>query len=91
MVEVVRTGLDQEDRLDADLTCAITRIPPEWIRQLADGGPDRRTPRRRRRRATARAGQDRPDEVTGRIDPYPVWFISLREQAPSTCWDCLST
>jgi hypothetical protein len=32
MVEVVRTGLDQEDRLDADLTCAITRIPPEWIR-----------------------------------------------------------
>jgi hypothetical protein len=32
MVEVVRTGFDHQDRLDVDLTCAITWISPEWIR-----------------------------------------------------------
>jgi protein-L-isoaspartate(D-aspartate) O-methyltransferase len=52
-------------------TCAITRIPPEWIRQLADGG---------RIVAPLNAGEagpllvldkTAPDEVTGRIDPLP--------------------
>lgn len=60
-------------------TCAITGIPPEWIRQLADGG-----------RIVApldavSAGpllvldKTAPDEVTGRIDSYPAWFMPLRE------------
>lgn len=61
-------------------TCAITRIPPEWIRQLTDGG---------RIVAPLDAGtagpllvldKTAPDEVTGRIDPYPAaWFMPLRE------------
>jgi protein-L-isoaspartate(D-aspartate) O-methyltransferase len=64
-------------------TCAITRIPPEWIRQLADGG---------RIVAPLDAGDAGPllvldkiarDEVTGRIDPYPAWFMPLREHAQS--------
>jgi protein-L-isoaspartate(D-aspartate) O-methyltransferase len=64
-------------------TCAITRIPPEWIRQLADGG---------RIVAPLNAGdagpllvldKTAPDEVTGRIDPYPAWFMPLREHANS--------
>lgn len=64
-------------------TCAITRIPPEWIRQLADGG---------RIVAPLNAGgagpllvldKTAPDEVTGRIDPYPAWFMPLREHADS--------
>jgi protein-L-isoaspartate(D-aspartate) O-methyltransferase len=62
-------------------TCAITQIPPEWIRQLANGG---------RIVAPLAAGdagpllvldKTAPDEVTGRIDPYPAWFMPLREQA----------
>ncbi|MGH3722225.1 MAG: protein-L-isoaspartate O-methyltransferase family protein, partial [Pseudonocardiaceae bacterium] len=53
-------------------TCAITQIPPRWIRQLADGG---------RIVAPFDAGdagpllvldKTGPDEVTGRIDPYPA-------------------
>jgi protein-L-isoaspartate(D-aspartate) O-methyltransferase len=62
-------------------TCAITQIPPEWIRQLAEGG---------RIVAPLDAGdagpllvldKTAPDEVTGRIDPYPAWFMPLREHA----------
>lgn len=64
-------------------TCAITQIPPEWIRQLADGG---------RIVAPLNAGdagpllvldKTAPDEVTGRIDSYPAWFMPLREHAHS--------
>lgn len=64
-------------------TCAITRIPPEWIRQLANRG---------RIVAPLDAGdagpllvldKTAPDEVTGRIDPYPAWFMPLREHADS--------
>jgi protein-L-isoaspartate(D-aspartate) O-methyltransferase len=61
-------------------TCAITWIPPEWIRQLADGG---------RIVAPLDAGTAGPllvldkiaaAEVAGRIDPYPAaWFMPLRE------------
>jgi protein-L-isoaspartate(D-aspartate) O-methyltransferase len=60
-------------------TCAITGIPPEWIRQLADSG---------RIVVPLDAGiagpllvldKTAPDEVTGRIDPYPAWFMPLRE------------
>ncbi|MGH3867044.1 MAG: methyltransferase domain-containing protein [Pseudonocardiaceae bacterium] len=60
-------------------TCAITQIPPEWIRQLADGG---------RIVAPLDAGtsgpllvldKTAPDEVTGYIHPYPAWFMPLRE------------
>ncbi|MGH7744417.1 MAG: methyltransferase domain-containing protein [Candidatus Dormibacteria bacterium] len=60
-------------------TCAITQIPPEWIRQLTDGG---------RIVAPLDAGPAGPllvldktahDEVTGRIDPYPAWFMPLRQ------------
>ncbi len=65
------------------VTCAITQIPPEWIRQLADSG---------RIVAPLNAGsagpllvldKTAPDEVTGRIDPYPAWFMPLREHADS--------
>ncbi|MGH3852515.1 MAG: methyltransferase domain-containing protein [Pseudonocardiaceae bacterium] len=62
-------------------TCAITQIPPQWIRQLADGG---------RIVAPLDAGdagpllvldKTAPEEVTGRIDAYPAWFMPLREHA----------
>jgi hypothetical protein len=52
-------------------TCAITRIPPEWIQQLADGG------RIVAPLDAADAGpllvldKIAPDEVTGHIDSYP--------------------
>ncbi|MGH4011071.1 MAG: methyltransferase domain-containing protein [Pseudonocardiaceae bacterium] len=64
-------------------TCAITQIPPEWIRQLTGSG---------RIVAPLNAGsagpllvldKTAPDEVTGRIDPYPAWFMPLREHADS--------
>ncbi|MGH3936732.1 MAG: methyltransferase domain-containing protein [Pseudonocardiaceae bacterium] len=69
------------DRIIA--TCAITGIPAQWIRQLADGG---------RIVAPVDAGdagpllvldKTAPDEVTGRIDPYPAWFMPLRGHADS--------
>ncbi|MGH3847051.1 MAG: methyltransferase domain-containing protein, partial [Pseudonocardiaceae bacterium] len=64
-------------------TCAVTQIPPEWIRQLTDGG---------RIVAPLDAGpagpllvldKTAPDEVSGRIDPYPAWFMPLRQHAES--------
>jgi protein-L-isoaspartate(D-aspartate) O-methyltransferase len=64
-------------------TCAITRIPPEWIRQLADGG------RIVAPLDAADAGplllldKTAPDEVTGHIDSYPAWFMPLRKHAHS--------
>ena len=64
-------------------TCAVTCVPPAWIEQLADGG---------RIVAPLDAGEagpllvldkTAPDEVTGRIDPYPVHFMPLRHRADS--------
>lgn len=58
-------------------TCAVTHVPPAWIEQLAIGG-----------RIVAPLTGDpgpllvldktAPDEVTGRIDPYPAGFMPLR-------------
>jgi protein-L-isoaspartate(D-aspartate) O-methyltransferase len=69
------------DRIIA--TCAITAIPPAWIDQLADGG---------RIVAPLDAGAAGPllvldktadDEVTGRIDPFPVLFMPMRADVTS--------
>jgi protein-L-isoaspartate O-methyltransferase len=67
------------DRIIA--TCAVTHIPPAWINQLTDGG---------RIVAPLDAGdagpllvldKTAPNEVTGRIDPYPAHFMPLRASA----------
>jgi protein-L-isoaspartate(D-aspartate) O-methyltransferase len=69
------------DRIIA--TCAVTSIPPAWIDQLAEGG---------RIVAPLDAGsaapllvldKSAPDEVTGIIDPYPVWFMPMRDSVDS--------
>jgi protein-L-isoaspartate(D-aspartate) O-methyltransferase len=69
------------DRIIA--TCAITAIPPAWIDQLADGG---------RIVAPLDAGAAGPllvldktadDEVTGRVDPFPVLFMPMRTDVES--------
>ncbi|MPZ65244.1 MAG: methyltransferase domain-containing protein [Pseudonocardiaceae bacterium] len=62
-------------------TCAVTCIPPAWIDQLTGAG---------RIVAPLDAGEagpllvmdkTAPDEVTGRIDPYPAHFMPLRDRA----------
>ncbi|RSM46382.1 methyltransferase domain-containing protein [Amycolatopsis balhimycina DSM 5908] len=69
------------DRIIA--TCAVTAIPPAWIDQLADGG---------RIVAPLDAGAAGPllvldktadDEVSGRIDPFPVLFMPMRADVAS--------
>lgn len=64
-------------------TCAISHVPPAWVDQLAEGG---------RIVAPLDAGESGPllvldktasDEVSGRIDPYPVHFMPMRERADS--------
>jgi protein-L-isoaspartate(D-aspartate) O-methyltransferase len=71
-------GVAPFDRIIA--TCAVDHIPPEWIRQLTDGG---------RIVAPLMGGADSallvldktaPDEVTGRLDPYRVSFMPLRDE-----------
>ncbi len=63
------------DRIVA--TCAISHVPPAWIRQLTGRG----------RIVAPLLGDDQamiildktaPDEVTGRFDPYPAGFMPLR-------------
>ncbi|HEU0086144.1 MAG TPA: methyltransferase domain-containing protein [Pseudonocardiaceae bacterium] len=60
-------------------TCAIGHVPPAWIDQLAEGGQII---------APLDAGEagpllvltkTAPQEVSGRIDPYPVHFMPMRE------------
>jgi len=62
-------------------TCAITHVPPAWIRQLVQGG-----------RLVAPLDADAagpllvldktaPDEVTGHLDDFPAWFKPLRSHA----------
>ncbi len=62
------------------VTCAVSSIPPAWIRQLADGG----------RIVAPLAGpggrlmvldKTAPDEVTGRFDDRPALFMPLRGAA----------
>ncbi|WP_370950123.1 methyltransferase domain-containing protein [Amycolatopsis sp. cg5] len=69
------------DRIIA--TCAVTAIPPAWVDQLADGG---------RIVAPLDAGTAGPllvldktadDEVSGRIDPFPVLFMPMRADVSS--------
>src|SRR6266511_87848 len=52
-------------------TCAITHIPPEWIRQLTDGGRIV-APFAGGAGALAVLTKTAPDEVTGRIDSEPA-------------------
>ncbi len=58
-------------------TCAITHIPPEWIRQLTDGGRIV-APFAGGAGALAVLTKTAPDEVTGRIDSEPALFMPLR-------------
>ena len=62
-------------------TCAITQNPPESIRQLADGGRIVAPPDAADAGPLLVLDKTAPDEVTGRIDPYPAWFMPLREHA----------
>jgi protein-L-isoaspartate(D-aspartate) O-methyltransferase len=58
-------------------TCAITAIPPEWIRQLAPGGRIV-APLTGDAGALAVLDKTAPDEVTGHIDATPARFMPLR-------------
>jgi protein-L-isoaspartate(D-aspartate) O-methyltransferase len=75
------TGLPEGAPYDRILaTCAITHIPPEWIRQLAEGG----------RIVAPIAGNSllvldktAPDEVTGHFDNSNMGFMPLRHDLQS--------
>lgn len=60
-------------------TCAIMQVPAPWITQLADGGrivaPMAGTPG-----PLLVLDKAAPDEVSGRLDPYPTAFMPLRHQ-----------
>lgn len=64
------------DRIIA--TCAITHVPPAWIHQLTDSG--RIVAPLSDEGALTIFDKTAPDEVTGRFDPYQVWFMPLRAQ-----------
>lgn len=62
------------DRIIA--TCAVDRIPPAWVEQLAPGG--RLVAPLTFGGALAVLDKINGDEVSGRIDPYTVYFMPLR-------------
>ncbi|MFN2497439.1 MAG: methyltransferase domain-containing protein [Pseudonocardiaceae bacterium] len=59
-------------------TCAITHIPPEWIRQLADGGRIVAPIAGNSAKPLLILDKAAPDEVTGHFDAKTVGFMPLR-------------
>ena len=69
------------DRIVA--TCAITHIPPEWIRQLADGGRIVAPIAGNSAKPLLVLDKTAPDEVTGHFDNTNVGFMPLRHDIHS--------
>lgn len=64
-------------------TCAVTHVPPEWIRQLADGGRIVAPIAGNSGKPLLVLDKTAPDEVTGRFDHDEVGFMSLRPDVDS--------
>ncbi|MGH3887561.1 MAG: methyltransferase domain-containing protein [Pseudonocardiaceae bacterium] len=78
------TGLADGAPYDRILaTCAITHIPPEWIRQLADGGRIVAPIAGNSTKPLLVLDKTAPDEVTGHFDNYHVGFMPLRHDLHS--------
>jgi hypothetical protein len=71
------------------VTCAATHISPAWIRQLR---PDGRIVTPLINEALAVLTKTAPDEVSGRFDPSPAFFMPLRHDAddPLGPWESTS-
>lgn len=78
------TGLADGAPYDRILaTCAITHIPPEWIRQLAIGGRIIAPIAGNSTKPLIILDKTAPDEVTGHFDNYDVGFMPLRHDLHS--------
>jgi len=78
------TGLADHAPYDRILaTCAITHIPPEWIRQLAQGGRIVAPIAGNSTKPLLVLDKTAPDEVTGYFDDNSVGFMPLRHHLHS--------
>ncbi len=78
------TGLTDGAPYDRILaTCAVTHIPPEWIRQLADGGRIVAPIAGNSTKPLLVLDKTAPDEVTGHFDNNDVGFMPLRHDVHS--------
>ncbi|MGH3720962.1 MAG: methyltransferase domain-containing protein [Pseudonocardiaceae bacterium] len=78
------TGLPDGAPYDRILaTCAITHIPPEWIRQLADGGRIVAPIAGNSTNPLIVLDKTAPDEVTGHFDHNNMGFMPLRHDRQS--------
>ncbi|MGH3622784.1 MAG: methyltransferase domain-containing protein [Sciscionella sp.] len=59
-------------------TCAVTHVPPQWIRQLADGGRIVAPIAGNSAKPLLILDKTAPDEVTGHFDHQQVGFMPLR-------------
>jgi protein-L-isoaspartate(D-aspartate) O-methyltransferase len=66
-------------------TCAITHIPPEWIRQLADGGRIVAPIAGNSTKPLLVLDKTAPDEVTGHFANNNTGFMPLRHDLQSPC------
>lgn len=64
-------------------TCAITHIPPEWIRQLAEGGRVVAPIAGNLSKPLLVLDKTAPDEVTGHFDNHTGGFMPLRHDLRS--------
>lgn len=64
-------------------TCAIRNVPPEWIRQLADGGRIVAPVAGNAIKPLLILDKTAPDEVTGRFDNSSIGFMPLRHDVDS--------
>lgn len=64
-------------------TCAITHVPPEWIRQLADGGRIVAPIVGNSAKPLLVLDKTAPDEVVGHFDNNAVGFMPLRHNLHS--------
>lgn len=64
-------------------TCAISHIPPDWIRQLAEGGRIVAPIAGNSAKPLLILDKTAPDEVTGHLDTYDVGFMPLRRDVHS--------
>jgi protein-L-isoaspartate(D-aspartate) O-methyltransferase len=78
------TGLADGAPYDRILaTCAITHIPPEWIRQLAEGGRIVAPITGKSTNPLIVLDKTAPDEVTGHFDHHNMGFMPLRHDLQS--------